>query len=28
MTLPVRWNPAMADDVIDAEIVSETKLLA
>ncbi len=28
MTHPVRWNPAMADDVIDAEIVSETKLLA
>ena len=25
---PVRWNPAMADDVIDAEIVSEQRLLA
>lgn len=28
LTAPVRWNPMMADDVIDAEIVSETKLLA
>jgi len=25
---PVRWSPVMVDDVIDAEIVSETKLLA
>ena len=25
---PVRWSPVMVDDVIDAEIISETKLLA
>ena len=25
---PVRWNPSMVSDVIDAEIVSEQKLLA
>ncbi len=26
--VPVRWNPLMVDDVIDAEIISEQKLLA